>query len=94
MIPSPQRAPVAIKAVKAFAQKAMNTKKVLIDTSVNAAVWERGIKSVPHRIRVRIQRKRNDDEDAKADEKLYSLVTIVPTKEFKGLQTTVVDTEE
>lgn len=52
-----QRAPVAVKAVKAFAQKAMGTKKVLLSTELNAAIWGKGIKNVPHRLRVRLQRK-------------------------------------
>jgi large subunit ribosomal protein L31e len=77
-----KRAPHAIKAVKAFAQKAMGTKDVRVDPSLNKAVWSRGVKHTNHRIRVRIARKRNDDEDAK--EKLYSYVTFVPTVDFKG----------
>ncbi|KAG5041606.1 hypothetical protein JHK85_014082 [Glycine max] len=53
-----------------------------------------GIRSVPRRIRVRIARKRNDDEDAK--EELYSLVTVVeiPKEELKGLETKVIDDED
>ncbi|KAK4046812.1 60S ribosomal protein L31B [Microbotryomycetes sp. JL201] len=89
-----KRAPRAIKAVKEFATKTMGTKKVLIDVGLNQAIWGKGIKNVPHRIRVRLSRRRNDDDDAPADEKLYTLVTYVPTKDFKGLQTTVVDAEE
>ncbi|KAI8883206.1 hypothetical protein K501DRAFT_249890 [Backusella circina FSU 941] len=86
-----KRAPHAIKAVKAFAQKAMGTKDVRVDPSLNKALWSRGVKHINHRIRVRIARKRNDDEDAK--EKLYSYVTFVPVADFKGLETTVVDDE-
>jgi large subunit ribosomal protein L31e len=77
-----KRAPHAIKAVKAFAQKAMGTKDVRVDPSLNKALWSRGVKHINHRIRVRIARKRNDDEDAK--EKLYSYVTFVPIADFKG----------
>ncbi|BGP56561.1 hypothetical protein JCM8202_002077 [Rhodotorula sphaerocarpa] len=88
------RAPSAIKAVRTFAQKTMGTKKVLLDPSVNSAVWSNGIKSVPHRIRVRLHRKRNDNDDAPADEKLYTQVSVVPVTAFKGLQPTVVDAEE
>ncbi|GAA5929925.1 hypothetical protein JCM21900_002133 [Sporobolomyces salmonicolor] len=88
------RAPTAVKAVKAFAQKTMGTKKVVLEPSLNSAIWGKGIKNVPHRIRVRLHRKRNDDEDAPADEKLYTYASFVDCKEFKGLQTTVVDTEE
>ncbi|KAL7098940.1 hypothetical protein ACP275_09G050500 [Erythranthe tilingii] len=31
---------------------------------LNKHIWSRGISSVPKRIRIRIARKRNDDEDA------------------------------
>ncbi|BGP01443.1 60S ribosomal protein L31-B [Rhodotorula toruloides] len=88
------RAPSAVKAVRTFAQKAMGTKKVLLEPSVNAAIWGKGIKNVPHRLRVRLHRKRNDDESAKEDEKLYTLVSVVPTTNFKGLNTTVVEADE
>lgn len=47
---------MAVKAVKKFAQQAMGTKKILIDAGLNAAIWDKGIKNVPHRIRVRLQR--------------------------------------
>ncbi|KAI7901258.1 ribosomal protein L31e-domain-containing protein [Cokeromyces recurvatus] len=77
-----KRTPHAVKAVKAFAQKAMGTKDVRLDPALNKALWSRGVKHINHRIRVRIARKRNDDEDAK--EKLYSYVTYVPVASFKG----------
>lgn len=77
-----KRAPKAIKSIQQFAQKQMGTKEVRIDTALNKAVWSHGIRNVPFRIRVRISRRRNDDEDAK--EKLYSYVTYVPVTSFKG----------
>ncbi|CAO3661230.1 unnamed protein product [Rhizopus stolonifer] len=86
-----KRTPHAVKSVKAFATKAMGTKDVRLDPSLNKALWSRGVKHTDHRIRVRIARKRNDDEDAK--EKLYSYVTYVPVSNFKGLETQVVDDE-
>lgn len=82
-----KRAPHAVKAIKTFAQKTMGTADVRLDPSLNKAVWSHGIKKVPHRIRVRIARKRNDDEDAK--EKLYSYVSFVPVTSFKGKQSDV-----
>ena len=39
-------------------------------------------RNVPFRLRVRLARKRNDDDDAK--EKLYTLVSHVPVSSFKG----------
>jgi large subunit ribosomal protein L31e len=84
-----KRAPKAIKAIRQFALKTMGTADVRLDPSLNNAVWAKGIKNLPHRMRLRLARKRNDDEDAK--EKLYTYVTVVPTTEFKGLQTVVVE---
>ncbi|KAF8064930.1 ribosomal protein L31e-domain-containing protein [Lyophyllum atratum] len=86
-----KRAPWAVKSVIEFAQKAMGTADVRVDPRLNQAVWERGIKTVPHRIRVKCERKRNDDENAK--EKLYTYVSHVPVTSFHGLQTVVVDVE-
>ncbi|KAL7007518.1 60S ribosomal protein L31B [Cystobasidiomycetes sp. EMM_F5] len=87
------RAPTAIKEIREFAQKAMGTKDVRIDPSLNAATWQLGIKSVPRRVRVRLSRKRNDEENAK--EKLYVIASAVPgVTSFKGLLTQVVETEE
>ncbi|EEH09225.1 60S ribosomal protein L31E [Histoplasma capsulatum G186AR] len=84
-----KRAPRAIKEIRAFAEQAMGTKDVRLDPQLNKKVWESGIKGVPFRLRVRISRKRNDEEGAK--EKLYSFVQAVNVKEPKGLQTSVND---
>ena len=67
------------------------TNDVRLDPQLNKKVWESGIKGVPYRLRVRVSRKRNDEEGAK--EKLYSYVQAVNVKdkEVKGLQTVVVE---
>lgn len=59
------RAPRAIKEVRKFASKIMGTKDVRLDVSLNKAIWSKGIRNVPDRIRVVISRRRNEDEDAK-----------------------------
>ncbi|RVX69573.1 60S ribosomal protein L31-B [Exophiala mesophila] len=86
-----KRAPRAIKEIRKFAQTAMGTSDVRLDPQLNKKVWESGIKGVPFRLRVRISRKRNDEEGAK--EKLYSYVQAVNVKdkEVKGLQTVVIE---
>ncbi|KAH0556843.1 hypothetical protein GP486_005369 [Trichoglossum hirsutum] len=84
-----KRAPRAIKEIRRFAEKEMGTKDVRLDPQLNKKVWESGIKGVPFRLRVRISRKRNDEEGAK--EKLYSYVQAVNVKNPKGLQTAVVE---
>ena len=86
-----KRAPWAVKSVITFAQKAMGTTDVRVDPKLNQALWAQGVKTVPHRIRIKLERKRNDEENAK--EKLYTYASHVPVVSFKGLQTTVVDAE-
>lgn len=59
------RAPKAVKVIKQFAAKIMGTKDVRIDVALNKAIWSKGIKNVPNKLRIVISRRRNDDEDAK-----------------------------
>lgn len=42
----------------------MSTQDVRIDTDLNKHIWRKGIKSPPTRVRVIIERKQNDDEEA------------------------------
>merc|ERR1712185_377368 len=92
-----KRAPRAVRAIRKFAEQMMGTTDVRVHPQLNKAVWGKGIKNVPHRIRVRCERRRNDDEDAK--EKLYTIVTHVmvdttaPKKGFRSLLTNVVHDE-
>uniref|UniRef100_M4BEU4 60S ribosomal protein L31 n=2 Tax=Hyaloperonospora TaxID=184462 RepID=M4BEU4_HYAAE len=67
----------------------MKTEDVRIDSKLNKFIWSKGVRNVPYRVRVRLSRKRNDDEDAK--EKLYTLVQHVQVASFKGLQNDTVD---
>ena len=67
------------------------TTDVRLDPQLNKKVWESGVKGVPYRLRVRISRRRNDEDGAK--EKLYSYVQAVNVKNARGLQTTVVENE-
>ena len=62
--------------------------EVRIDTQLNRHLWKNGCRNVPRLVRIRVQRTKNEDEDAK--QKFYSTVQLLPvfTKEdFKGLQT-------
>jgi len=80
-----RRAPRAIKEIRKFAMGAMKTTDVRIDAGLNKYVWATGIKNPPTRVRVRLSRKRNENEDA--DEKLYTLAQLVEVSSFKGLST-------
>ncbi|XP_017462670.1 PREDICTED: 60S ribosomal protein L31-like, partial [Rhagoletis zephyria] len=66
-----KRAPRAIKEIKKFAQKQMGTDDVRIETRLNKFVWSQGVRNVPFRVRVRLARRRNEDEDS--THKLYTL---------------------
>ncbi|KAH9157601.1 hypothetical protein AeRB84_000537 [Aphanomyces euteiches] len=78
-----KKAPKAVREIKKFAQKAMGTSDVRIDSKLNKFVWSQGVRNIPYRVRVRLSRKRNEDEDAK--EKLYTLVQHVQVSTYKGL---------
>ncbi|KAG7195833.1 60S ribosomal protein L31 [Scheffersomyces spartinae] len=86
-----KRAPKAVKEIKKFATLHFRTSDVRLDPKLNVELWKRGVQGVPHRLRVRISRKRNDEEDAK--EKLFAYVEAVNVPTTKGLQTVVVDDE-
>jgi len=86
-----KRAPRALQAIRDFARKTMGTEDVRIDTLLNKFLWSKGIRNVPHRVRVRLHRKRNEDEES--SEKLYTHVTHVNVPTFKGLKTVAVKDE-
>ena len=86
-----KRAPRALQAIRDFARKTMGTEDVRIDTLLNKFLWSKGIRNVPNRVRVRLHRKRNEDEEA--SEKLYTHVTHVNVPSFKGLQNVPVKDE-
>ena len=67
----------------------MGTSDVRVDPKLNKNLWSKGVKNVPRRIRVRMSRRRNENEDAKT--KLYTLVTLVPVASFDGLQNETID---
>ncbi|GMI63211.1 hypothetical protein ScalyP_jg5217 [Parmales sp. scaly parma] len=84
-----KKAPKAIKEIMAFASSTMKTKDVRIAPELNKYIWSKGVRNVPVRVRVRLSRKRNDDEEAK--EKLYTHVQVVNIESFKGTQTEKVE---
>eukprot|EP00353_Schmidingerella_taraikaensis_P004157 CAMPEP_0185579416 /NCGR_PEP_ID=MMETSP0434-20130131/14698_1 /TAXON_ID=626734 ORGANISM="Favella taraikaensis, Strain Fe Narragansett Bay" /NCGR_SAMPLE_ID=MMETSP0434 /ASSEMBLY_ACC=CAM_ASM_000379 /LENGTH=121 /DNA_ID=CAMNT_0028197439 /DNA_START=24 /DNA_END=389 /DNA_ORIENTATION=+ len=86
-----RKAPKAVRAVKNVARKAFFTSDVRIDPSLNKFLWNKGVRNVPYRVRVRLSRKRNEDEEAK--EKFYTLVQHVEVPTFKGLTTRRVEDE-
>jgi len=80
-----RRAPRALIEIKKFARDTMGTEDVRVDTLLNKFIWSKGIRNIPTRVRVRLHRKRNEDEEAA--EKLYTHVTHVSVPTYKGLIT-------
>lgn len=52
-VPRIKRAKRAIKEIKEFLAKHMKVEEVKIDSSLNELVWERGIKKIPSKVRVK-----------------------------------------
>ncbi|ODV84314.1 hypothetical protein CANARDRAFT_8668 [[Candida] arabinofermentans NRRL YB-2248] len=87
-----KRAPRAVREIKKFAKLHMGTTDVRLDPKLNVELWKRGIQGVPFRMRLRISRKRNEEEDSK--NKMFSFVEHVNVANVKGLNTVVVEDEE
>jgi large subunit ribosomal protein L31e len=60
-----KKAPRALREIKKFAAKMMGTKDVRVETGLNKFVWSKGVRNIPKRVRVRISRQQNEDEEAK-----------------------------
>lgn len=58
-VPKYRRAEKAITILRQFTQRHMKPEEVIIDPTVNEAIWARGIKNPPRKIRVRLSK---DDE--------------------------------
>jgi large subunit ribosomal protein L31e len=58
-VPKYRRAEKAITILRQFTQRHMKPEEVVIDPTVNEAIWARGIKNPPRKIRVRLSK---DDE--------------------------------
>ena len=84
-----KRAPRACTEIRKLAHRLMKTEDVRIDSNLNKHIWSQGITNPPKKIRVRLHRKRNEDEEA--GNKLFTLVTLVNVADLSGLQTEVVD---
>lgn len=87
-----------MRTVKAFAKKMMGTDDIRIDVGLNKYIWHKGIRNVPRRVRVKLERHVgvNDEADEDDDVKMYTIVKNVPVDTFKGLLTeeATVDAEE
>lgn len=78
-----KKAKRAVSEIRKFAAKNMKTDDVRIDTRLNQYVWSNGIRNVPRKVRIRMTRRKNEDEESKS--KFYTLVEHVPVESFQGL---------
>jgi large subunit ribosomal protein L31e len=78
-----RKAPTAVKKIKQLVATMMKTQDVRIDPKLNQFVWGQGVRNLPHRVRVRISRKRNEEEGSNQGE-FYSLVQHVHIEDFAG----------
>ena len=63
----------------------MLTEDVRIDPEVNRFIWHQGIRNIPRRIRVRLSRRKNEEDES--GNKFYTEVKLINVETFKGLVT-------
>ena len=68
-----KKAPRAIKVIKQLVRRNMLTKDVRIDPELNKQIWRNGVRNLPTRVEIIMDRKRNEDEE-EGQEKMYTLV--------------------
>ena len=54
-----------------------------MDPKLNQFLWSQGVRNVHRRVRVRLSRKKNEDEDGKSS--FYTLCQHIPVESYKGL---------
>ena len=75
-----KKAPCAVKVIKELVKRNMLTKDVRIDPELNKEIWKNGVRNLPTRIEIIIERKKNEDEE-EGQEKMYTLVKLAPAFE-------------
>lgn len=76
------KAPRAVSQIRLLVEKMMKTKDVRIDPKLNQFIWNQGVRNLPRRVRVRISRKRTEDEGKGSE--WYSLVQHINNSDFSG----------
>ena len=69
-----KKAPNAVKKVKELVRRTMYTQDVRLDQVLNQHLWRNGIRNLDRRLNIVMERKKNENEDAK--EKFYTLVKL------------------
>ena len=72
-----KKAPRAVKIIKKIVTRNMLTKDVRIDPELNKEIWKNGVRNLPTRVKVIMERKKNEDEE-EGQEQMYTLVKLAP----------------
>lgn len=56
-VPRGRRTEKAVRFLKAFMKKHMKSEEVKIDPSLNMKLWEKGIRNIPSKIRVKAEKR-------------------------------------
>ena len=75
-----KKAPRAIKVIKELVKRNMLTKDVRIDPELNKEIWKNGVRNLPTRVSIFMERKKNEDEE-EGQEQMYTLVKLAPAFE-------------
>ena len=91
-----KRAPRACKILRDHAKRMLGTSDNRIDSKLNKVIWSKGIKSTPHRVRVRMERKVREsttESDKRGMGRCYTVISFVMPKDgtFKGKQTEIIE---
>lgn len=78
-VPKYKRSKKAVKAVREFLTKHMKSEDVIIDNSINMAIWHNGGENPPHHIKVVAKK----DNEGKVRAELFGVKTKESKKEEK-----------
>jgi len=89
-----RRAPRAVRDIKHYARRFMNTQVVKLDSDLNKYLWSQGIRNPPKKLRLVFERKpveTTEEEQTQGKQQYYTLIKykLVPT--FVGLSAARLD---
>ena len=69
-----KKAPKAVKQMKDLAKKTMFTNDNRVDPELNKEIWRHGVRNVANKIRVTLERKKNEDDEA--TDSMYTIIRL------------------
>jgi len=93
-----RRAPRAVRSIKNYARKFMNTQVVKLDADLNKYLWSQGIRNPPKKLRLVLERKpleTGEEEPEQGKQQYYTLIKYKLVPSFANLRhTRVTETGE